>query len=181
MLRVPRSAHPGAVDRGSRSRAPDQVLGRDQRRRGRGRTGGAGSPARLALRRLARKRAAVAALVVVALLALAGILAPLVAPYDPLLDGDRRQLRRRRTRSTCSAPTCSAATSSAGRVYGARVSLAVAFAAVSHGLPDRRYPGAAGRLLWRWLEMVIMRAMDMLLAFPGVFLALIVVALLGTG
>ncbi len=32
-----------------------------------------------------------------------------------------------------------------------------------------------------WLDMIIMRAMDMLLAFPGIFLALIIVSLLGPG
>lgn len=137
-------------------------------------------PARQTLSRLARKRAAMVALAAVVLLALAGGLAPVLAPYDPLLMG---------TGSSFSPPDAQHlfGTDLFGRdilsrtVYGARVSLAVAFAAVvlacivgvTLGLVAGYYGGK--------LEMVIMRAMDMMLAFPGIFLALIIVALLGTG
>lgn len=137
-------------------------------------------PTRLALGRLARRQTAVAALVIVAVLALAGILAPIVAPYDPLLMG---------TGGSFSPPDAQHlfGTDLFGRdilsrtIYGAQVSLSVAFAAVllacTAGVTLGLMAGYYGGLL----EMAIMRAMDMLLAFPGIFLALIVVALLGTG
>jgi peptide/nickel transport system permease protein len=137
-------------------------------------------PARLALNRLVRKRAAMAALVVVALLGLAGILAPVLAPYDPLLMG---------TAGSFSPPDGQHlfGTDLFGRdilsrtVYGARVSLAVSFAAVAIACIVGVTLGLVAGYYGGRLEMGIMRAMDMLLAFPGVFLALIVVALLGTG
>lgn len=137
-------------------------------------------PARLALSRLVRKRAAMAALAVVVLLALAGVLAPVVAPYDPLLMS---------TESSFSPPGAQHlfGTDLFGRdilsrtVYGARVSLAVAFAAVAMACIIGVTLGLVAGYYGGPLEFVIMRAMDMLLAFPGVFLALIIVALLGTG
>jgi ABC-type dipeptide/oligopeptide/nickel transport system permease subunit len=137
-------------------------------------------PARLALSRLVRKQAAMAALAVVVLLALAGVLAPAVAPYDPLLMS---------TGSSFSPPDAQHlfGTDLFGRdilsrtLYGARISLAVAFAAVAMACLAGVTLGLVAGYYGGLLEFVIMRAMDMLLAFPGVFLALIIVALLGTG
>jgi peptide/nickel transport system permease protein len=137
-------------------------------------------PARLALGRLLRRRAALAALVVVVLLALAGVLAPALAPYDPLLMSPSESF-------SPPDPQHLFGTDLFGRdilsrtVYGARVSLAVAFAAVAAACAAGVVLGLLAGYYGGWLEMVIMRSMDMLLAFPGVFLALIVVALLGTG
>jgi peptide/nickel transport system permease protein len=134
----------------------------------------------LALNRLVRRRPAMAALTVVVLLGLAGVLAPVVSPYDPLLMSPAESFSPPDARHLFG-------TDLFGRdifsrtIYGARVSLAVAFAAVTMACIVGVALGLLAGYYGGWLEMVIMRAMDMLLAFPGVFLALIVVALLGTG
>jgi ABC-type dipeptide/oligopeptide/nickel transport system permease subunit len=137
-------------------------------------------PARMALDRLVKKRTAMAALAAVVLIALAGLLAPVVAPYDPLLMN---------TGSSFVPPSAQHlfGTDLFGRdilsrtVYGARVSLTVAFAAVAMACVAGVTLGLVAGYYGGPLEVVVMRTMDMLLAFPGVFLALIVVALLGTG
>lgn len=65
-------------------------------------------------------------------------------------------------------------------IYGARVSLSVSCAAVAASM-------AVGVLLglsagwFRRLDMPIMRAMDVLLCFPGIIIALAIIAVLGTG
>jgi peptide/nickel transport system permease protein len=136
------------------------------------------SPTRAALRRLARKPAAVIALVLLGTLVFMAVAAPLVAPYDPLematgdsLAGpDREHLF---------------GTDLFGRdvlsraIYGARISLGVAFAAVLLAAVIGVTLGLTAGYYGRWPDMVIMRAMDMMLAFPGIFLALAIMSLLG--
>ena len=68
------------------------------------------SPSRRALRRLFKRKGAVAGLVVVATFILLALFAPFVAPYDPIARAGRWCAKRPR-RSTGSAPTISAATS----------------------------------------------------------------------
>ncbi len=136
------------------------------------------SPTRLALRRLQRKKAAMLSLSVLSILIAVSILAPFLAPYDPLEMG---------TGGSFSAPDPAHpfGTDLFGRdilsrtIFGAQISLAVGFSAVLFasvlGVTLGLIAGYAGG----WLDMIIMRAMDMLLAFPGIFLALGIVALLG--
>lgn len=138
------------------------------------------SPTRLALRRLARKPAAVLGLMILLTLAVSGVAAPLIAPFDPLEMG---------TGGSFVGPEWQHlfGTDLFGRdifsrvVYGARVSLAVGFAAVALSSVIGVTLGLLAGYYGGWLETGVMRAMDLLLAFPGVFLALIIVALLGPG
>lgn len=139
-------------------------------------SGGAGRMVRRFTRR--HPLGAVGAVVVVAFLA-AGLLAPFIAPRDPNQIDIQATLR----------PPSRAyplGTDNLGRdllsrvLYGARVSLFISLTAVFAG-------GTAGVTLgilagyYRTLEMPVMRTMDMLLAFPGLILALTFVAVLGRG
>ncbi len=138
------------------------------------------SPAALAWQRLTTKRAAMVALVVLVALVTLAAFSPLVAPYDPLAMG---------TGPGLNAPerTHLFGTDLFGRdvlsrvIYGGRISLAVAFAAVLFSSLIGVTLGLVAGYYGKWLDMVVMRAMDMLLAFPGIFLALAIVALLGPG
>jgi peptide/nickel transport system permease protein len=115
--------------------------------------------------------------VVVALMVLAAICAPLIAPIDPLFLDPLRRLR---------APDATNwfGTDQFGRdvlsrvVYGARVSLivgtTVAAASIAIGLTIGL---AAGYV--RWVDSIIMRVMDGLMAIPGVLLAIALVSLSG--
>lgn len=64
-------------------------------------------------------------------------------------------------------------------VYGARVSLLVAFTVVGVGLAVGLIVGSVAGYFGGWLDLLLMRIIDMLYAFPGFLLALALVAVLG--
>jgi peptide/nickel transport system permease protein len=132
------------------------------------------------LRRLIRSRTAViGGLIVLAFLAMA-VLAPAVAPYEPL----RGQLGERLL------PPSAAhwlGTDELGRdvlsrvLHGARISLQIQVAAVGLALVVGLVLGTVAGYVGGWTDLLIMRAIDVLMAFPGIFLALAIIAALGTG
>jgi peptide/nickel transport system permease protein len=135
-------------------------------------------PLRRAMRALSADRAARAALVFFALLAGMALLAPLVAPHDPLRPLDAVALR--------GAPPSLAhwfGTDLLSRdvfsrvVYGARVSLSVSvLAALLAAVVGTCYGGVAGFVGGR-MDAAMMRGVDALLAIPRVLLLLTVVSL----
>ena len=66
-------------------------------------------------------------------------------------------------------------------VYGARVSLGVSLCGVLIGAFFGILLGAMAGYFGKWIDTVISRAIDILLAFPGLLLAIVVVAVLGSG
>ena len=125
------------------------------------------------------RKGAIGAAVTVALL-LVAVAAPWLAPYPPLDMHKGHELQP---------PTAQYwfGTDEFGRdnlsriIYGSRISIAVGAAAVFlAGLVGVSTGLAAGYLGGR-VDTIIMRAWDGLLAFPGVFLAIGVVAVLGPG
>lgn len=134
----------------------------------------------LAFQSLLRDRAAVTAGLLIALLVLTAILAPAIAPYDPV---------RQDLPSALKPPSAQylLGTDEFGRdvlsriLNGSRISLALGFVAVGIavllGLPIGLLAGYTGGRV----ESLIMRAMDVLLAFPGILLIIVVVAVLGLG
>lgn len=63
--------------------------------------------------------------------------------------------------------------------YGARISLQVGFFAVTGALIFGTLLGVIAGYFGRWIDMVISRIFDILLAFPSILLAISVVAILG--
>ncbi len=138
----------------------------------------AASPSYLALQRLAHKKAAVVSLAVLVVLVCISVFAPLVAPFDPLEMGTGPGL-------SAPEPAHLFGTDMFGRdilsrtIFGARISLAVGFSAVLFASLIGVTLGLMAGYYGGWPDMIIMRIMDMMLAFPGIFLALAIVALLG--
>jgi peptide/nickel transport system permease protein len=66
-------------------------------------------------------------------------------------------------------------------VYGARVSLVVGFTTVIWSILVGMVIGAVAGYVGGWLDNLLMRLMDMLLAFPALLLAIVVVTVLGKG
>ncbi len=66
-------------------------------------------------------------------------------------------------------------------LYGARLSLLVGFTTVSFAIVIGVTLGALGGYLGGWVDNVIMRVMDVLLAFPSLLLAIAIVTILGPG
>jgi peptide/nickel transport system permease protein len=139
-------------------------------------------PAHIAVLELARthRRVAVAA-ALLALLFLVALLSPVISPYNPLLTHpDDSYLRPL-------SPGHILGTDELGRdllsrvLWGARVSLPVAFVAVSVGLVGGGLIGLASGYAGGLVDLLLMRLIDALLAFPGLILAIAVVAALGPG
>ncbi len=131
-------------------------------------------------RRFARNRLAVAGLVVFLLLVFTALLAPYVAPYDPNLQDWRIRLQ----------PPSAAhpfGTDEFGRdllsrtLHGGRVSLVAGVVPVLIGASAGTLVGLVAGYLGGWWDQVLMRLLDVLLAFPMIFLALAIVGTLGPG
>jgi peptide/nickel transport system permease protein len=131
-------------------------------------------------RRLRRNRTAVAGAGVVLIFVLLAILAPVLVPYNPIQGNlnDRLQSFSR---------THWLGTDELGRdllsriLYGARVSLQIQIVAVVLALIVGVLLGSLSGYLGGYVDSIIMRCMDILLAFPGIFLALGIIAALGPG
>ena len=133
----------------------------------------------LSLARDHPRLAAAAAFVV--LLFLVALIAPIVAPHDPLaVNPDRAYLPPL-------SPGYLLGTDELGRdlfsrvLWGARVSLPVAFVAVAVGLVAGGIIGLLSGYAGGPTDLLLMRFIDALLAFPGLILAIALVAALGPG
>ncbi len=133
-----------------------------------------------ATRRFRRNRGAVVGLALVALLVAVAALAPVLAPYAPDAQDLRARLR---------APSAAHwfGTDEFGRdilsrvLFGARISLLTGLVPVVSGLIVGTAIGLVAGFYRGWLDDVLMRVMDVLLAFPSLLLALAVVGTLGPG
>jgi peptide/nickel transport system permease protein len=139
-------------------------------------------PAHVAILDLLRThhRVAVAA-AVLAFLFLVALFSPVISPYNPIaVHPDDSYLRPL-------SPGHLLGTDELGRdllsrvLWGARVSLPVAFVAVSVGLVGGGLIGLASGYAGGLVDLLLMRVIDALLAFPGLILAIAVVAALGPG
>lgn len=138
------------------------------------------SPWRLFGRRLLRQRTAQAALAVVLLLLLGALAAPWVAPFDPAAPDYQNVL---------SGPTAAhwAGTDAYGRdifsriLWGGRISLAVSALSVLLGATLGVAMGLVSGYAGGRTDSLLMRLCDVMLAFPGILLAIAVVAILGPG
>ena len=131
-------------------------------------------------RRLRRNRAAVAGAGIVVVFVLLAVLAPALVPFNPIQGDLNDRLQP---------PSAShwLGTDELGRdifsriLFGARISLQIQIVAVLLALVIGVTLGSVGGYLGGHVDNVIMRAMDVLLAFPGIFLALGIIAALGPG
>jgi peptide/nickel transport system permease protein len=135
--------------------------------------------ARLA-HRLVRRPGALLGAVVIALVVAVALLAPVLAPHDPIAINPI--IRRQHPSRTHLLGTDELGRDVLSRViYGARVSLQVGLIAISIALTIGTLLGVAAGYLGSWIDTFIMRLMDVMLAFPGILLAIVVVAILGPG
>jgi glutathione transport system permease protein len=131
-------------------------------------------------RRFRRQKVAMAALAVILVIAFAAIFAPWVAPFEPATPDYDHILE---------GPSLLHyfGTDAYGRdvlsriIWGGRVSLTVGFLSVTLGAVTGVVLGLISGYFGGWIDGVLMRLMDVLLAFPGIVLAIGVVALLGPG
>jgi peptide/nickel transport system permease protein len=133
-----------------------------------------------ALARLLRNRVALVGVVFIAIFVLAAILAPVIAPYQPLAGTLADRLK---------APGAGhlLGTDLQGRdelsriLYGAQVSLLAGVASVVMGVSIGGLVGALAGGLGGRIDAVLMRVTDVMLSIPGILLAIGIVAWLDRG
>lgn len=129
-------------------------------------------------RRLSRSKTAIIGLFIVGLYVLTAIFGPYLAPHDPIAQDLSK---------TFLAPSAQhlMGCDEFGRdifsriIHGARVSLIIQFNSVVIALVVGIALGAMGGYFGGLIDEIIMRLMDVMLAFPGMLLALAIVAMLG--
>lgn len=130
--------------------------------------------------RVARERRGQIALLILGVFVLAALLADVIAPYHY-----ETQLRGARLLPPSWAHPFG--TDEVSRdllsrmIYGVRISLLVSLGAVAIGMPIGVAIGYTGGYLGRWVDAILMRLVDTMLAFPGILVALVVLTVLGTG
>src|SRR5256712_5713316 len=123
--------------------------------------------------------------VVAALVLLAAVLVALLAPWLPLLDPDTVDTPNRLRPPLT--PGHRLGTDEFGRdllarlVWGARVSLLAGVATAAAAMVIGVTLGILGGFYTGWVETVVMRLTDILMAFPYILLAIAIVAGLGPG
>jgi dipeptide transport system permease protein len=129
-------------------------------------------------------RGAVMGLVVFVLLVFAAVFAPLIAPHPPQLQYREAFLLPPAWQEGGNASFL-LGTDAVGRdvlsrlLYGAQYSLFIGVVVVSIALVVGVSIGLVAGFLRGWVDTVIMRIMDIILAFPSLLLALVLVAILG--
>jgi peptide/nickel transport system permease protein len=115
---------------------------------------------------------------VMAVFILLAVFAPLIAPYDPL----QQELTEKFAPPSRAHPF---GQDELGRdilsrvIYGARISLTAGLAAVAIATGVGTVIGLVAGYFGRWPDSVLMRLMDVLLAFPSILLAIVIVSVLG--
>ena len=145
-------------------------------------------------RRLRRRRSAMAGMLILGSLALVALLAPLIATHDPIqvligIEDVRRRSEPCIHLLGCPADQPQHLMGTDGNVrdlfsrivYGARLSLMIGLSTVSVAIFIGTVLGALAGYAGGWIDNIIMRIMDVLLAFPALLLAIAIVTVLGPG
>ncbi|SHF34465.1 nickel transporter permease [Desulforamulus putei] len=138
------------------------------------------SPAADFWRRLRKNKLAMVSLVFLLALTMVAVFAPYVAPYDPYLSDMPKALQGPSSEHLLG-------NDELGRdilsriIYGARISLRVGLIAVGIALSAGMVLGSTAGYYGGRLDNIIMRLMDIMLAFPSILLAIALMAVLGRG
>lgn len=149
---------------------------------------------RLTLRRILRQRNAMIGLIIIGILMLIAIFAPLIAPFDPeeVLIGVE-DIKRREAPCIhllgCSEDKPQHILGVDGNVrdefsrliYGTRLSLLIGFSTVGFAIIIGVAIGSLSGYYGGWMDNILMRFMDVLMAFPSLLLAITIVSVLGPG
>jgi len=147
------------------------------------------------LKNLSRNRSAVAGAIIIGLLVLAAIFAPLIATHDPNLSMIGRPGETGKLPGSapciklfgCEKPQhilgldLNARDIFSRLVYGARTSLVVGITSVTFAIVVGTTLGLIAGYVGGWTDNIIMRLMDVLLAFPSLLLAITIVTVRGPG
>ena len=148
-------------------------------------------PTLQALRRLFRHRSAQLGMVLLGILLILAIFAEWIAPYDPIVP--LKNVKRRDTPCIhllgCPKDRPQHLMGIDGNnrdlfsrvVFGARLSLQIGVSTITFAIIIGGLLGALAGFVGGWLDDLIMRSLDVLMAFPSLLLAIAIVAVLGPG
>ncbi len=131
-------------------------------------------------RRLARNPVGMLGLVLASLVAFAAVFGPLVTPVNPLHQSVLARFQGPSWHHLLGTDNFGRDTL-ARILYGYRVSVAVSFGAVAISSVVGSAIGLLAAYYGAWVDRLLMRLMDILLAFPIILLAIAVLAVLGPG
>lgn len=148
-------------------------------------------------RRLFRRKSSIVGMIILAILILIALTAQWIAPYSPILsmlDTKPPQSIQKRSSPCIHALGCAQdqpqhIMGTDGNIrdefsrmlYGARLSLMIGLSTVTFAIIIGTVLGALGGYFGGWIDNVIMRVMDVLLAFPSLLLAIAIVTVIGPG
>jgi peptide/nickel transport system permease protein len=135
---------------------------------------------RAVLRHLRKNKIAMVGLFIIVLFLLCALFAPLITKYDPIATDFGKALRKPSAQHWLG-------NDELGRdmfsriVFGARISLTIGLISVAIGLALGVPIGALTGYFGGKLDLFAQRIIDIMIAFPGILLAIIVVTVLGVG
>jgi len=149
---------------------------------------------RLTLRRIFRQRSAVIGMGILSFLIVVAVFAPFIAPYHPeevLIGVEDVKKRAAPCIHLLGCPKDqpqhimgvdgNVRDQFSRVVYGTRVSLFIGITTVGFAITAGTLLGAVAGYMGGWLDNVIMRLLDVLMAFPSLLLAITIVTVLGRG
>jgi ABC-type dipeptide/oligopeptide/nickel transport system permease subunit len=149
------------------------------------------NPTAIIVRRLFKHRSAQLGMFLLLVLIICAVFAEQIAPYDPIVP--LKDVKRRDTACIhllgCPADKPQHLMGIDGNsrdlfsriIFGARLSLQIGVSTVSFAIVIGALLGAIAGFIGGWLDDLIMRSLDVLMAFPGLLLAIAIVAVLGPG
>src|SRR6266850_6691639 len=144
------------------------------------------SPRREVWLSLRANRGAMVALSIIVTVVLAAVFADVISPHNPSLT-DTEHLLVPPAWVDGGLATFPLGTDDIGRdllsriIHGSRLSLLIGLIVVTLSLVLGVSLGLAGGYFRGWLDIAIMRLMDVTLALPSIFLAIVIVVILGAG
>ncbi len=136
------------------------------------------TPTQEAWRRLRRNKGAMIGLGICIILLLTAVFAPLIAPYDYSTQ-DRSRAWEPPGRENLMGTDMFGRDMFSRIIYGSRLSLSVGFVAVGIATVGGLILGLLAGFYRGWLETFIMGLAEIMLAFPGILLALGIISILG--
>jgi len=149
------------------------------------------SPARESMRRFLRHRSSQVGLAILLGLVLIAIFAPVIAPYEPtqILKSEKRRSAPCIHLLGCDPAKTEHIMGIDGNsrdlfsrvIFGSRLSLQIGLITMSFAILIGGLIGAFAGYVGGWFDNLLMRLMDVLMAFPSLLLAIAIVTVLGTG
>lgn len=128
---------------------------------------------------LKKNKSAMIGLGIILFFVLIAVSAPVIAPYDPLAQDIDKRLSPPGTNSYIFGSDDFGRDILSRIMFGARISLLIGTISVGISLFFGLLFGLFSGYYGGWLDHLVMRSMDILLAFPYILLAIVIVAMLG--